>query len=234
MKALSIAKTMLCAAFFLVSIHQMQGQSYGNHVFDQKRFNLGMQIGIVHANYKLREDILVFDEKTGTVLKNLEMRPQPGLKLALIANFNLLPYMSLRIIPGVTLEQRNFKYYFENGAIEDRKIEATYLNVPILFQFKSDYYRRSRIYGLAGGQLGINFASNKKVRDDPRLLKINREDFSFVVGAGFNLYGDKIKLSPELTYSMGFSNIFEPQFTTHADAIKSLISQVLTLAVNFE
>ncbi len=211
-----------------------QAQRFGKHEFDYKLFNLGFQIGLNYSTYNLEEDILVSSPGFTTVVENIEMNPQPGIRLSIITNLNIHNNFALRFIPGVSLEQRNFKFYFDTGLVEDRKVEATYLYLPLLLQFKSDYYNRTRFYIVGGGQMGINFASNKRVRDDPGLLKINKQDLSIVVGLGFTLYGDKIKLSPELTYSFGLSNIYEPKFTTHAEAIQSLKSQVLALIINFE
>jgi len=226
----------LSAISFLALLLSLEShaQRFGQHEFDYKRFNLGFQIGINYSTYDLEEDILVSSPGYTTVVENIEMNPQPGIRLSIITNLNLPNNFSLRFIPGVSLEQRNFKFYFDNGVVEDRKVEATYLYLPLLLQFKSDYFNRTRFYVVGGGQMGINFASNKRVRDDPALLKINKQDFSVVIGLGFNLYGDKIKLSPEINYSIGLGNIYEPRFTTHAEAIQSLRSQVLALIINFE
>ena len=223
---------------FLVSLgffsQSIQAQKFGRHEFDMKWFNLGFQVGLNYNTYALDESILVSDPFVNTTLDHIELKPQIGLRLSIISNLNLTDNLALRMIPGVSLEQRNFQFFFENGAIEDRKIEATYFYVPLLLQFKSDYYSKGRFYVQTGGQFGMNFASNKKVRDDFRLLKINRQDFALVIALGFTLYGEKIKLSPEISYSIGLNNIFEPEFTTHPDAIRSLKSQVLAFIINFE
>jgi len=234
LKEKQIIRISLVLLLSLVSYYPSLAQRFGRHEFDFKRFNLGFQVGINYSTYDLEEDIMVSSPGYSTIAERIEMNPQPGLRLSIITNLNLHNNLALRFIPGVSLEQRNFKFFFDDGTIEDRKVEATYLYLPLLFQFKSDYYNKTRFYVVGGGQMGINFASNKRVRDDPSLLKINQQDFNLVVGLGFNLYGDKIKLSPELTYSFGLKNIYEPEFTTHAEAIQSLRSQVLALIINFE
>ncbi|MEM8899086.1 MAG: porin family protein [Bacteroidota bacterium] len=159
---------------------------------------------------------------------------RPGLTLGMIANFNLTNQLALRIIPSVSLEQRDFTYSFSDGEQQNRKIEASYFNVPVMLQFKSKYYRATRVYVLGGFQLGVNLASNEKVKNDPFLLKIRDQDVSLVVGTGINLYGDRIKLSPEIRYSIGLINVYEPLYTSHANAIQRLSSQVITLNINFE
>ena len=115
-----------------------------------------------------------------------------------------------------------------------RKIEAAYFNIPVMLQWRTKHWERNRLYVLTGAQLGFNLQSDKKVIDDNNRLKINTQDASLVVGIGWNLYGDRLKLSPEIRYSFGMFNIYQPTNTTHAEAISNLQSQVLTFSINFE
>jgi len=207
-------------------------QSYGNrHPFDFKRFNLGFLMGMTYNSYNLKEQINI--EEDGIMLHRIELVPRYGLNLGMITNANLSRRLSLRFVPTISLEQRDFRYYFSDGP-QMRKIEASYLNLPVMLQLKTDYYRRTRVYVLTGGQIGFNLASNKRVRDDLTLLKITNQDLSLTFGFGVTLYGDRIKLSPEILYTMGMVNIYEPLYTTHAEAISSLMSQVIAININFE
>lgn len=240
---MSLNKIFYYTFFFLVLIQSPAiGQNYLNgHPFDLKKFNLGFLIGLNYNRYNVKEQINVTDQRDPRILKQIELVPQAGLTLGMITNFNIAKAFSLRFIPAISLEQRNFNYYFEGATenspiVEERKIEASYLNLPLLLQYKSRYRNAMRLYILTGPQLGFNLASNKKVRDDPTLLKIKSQDVSIVFGLGLNIYGDRIKLSPEIRYSAGISNIYvnDPDITTHAGAIGKLFSQVLSLNVNFE
>ncbi len=214
-------------------------QTYGKHPFDSKKFHLGFQMGFNWNGYTLNEQIRVFDK--GVWLDQIEVIPRWGMSFAMISNFNLTDYAALRIVPGISLEQRDFNYYFEDArepmdSVSPilRKIEAAYFNIPVMMQWRTKYWNRTRLYVLTGAQIGFNLQSDKKVQDDPNRLKINNQDISLVVGTGFNLYGDRLKLSPEIRYTFGLLNIYEPLNTTHATAISSLFSQVLTISVNFE
>lgn len=240
---MSLKKITFCIVSLVVLIYTpASSQNYLNgHPFDLKKFNLGFLIGLNYNRYNLKDQVNITDERDPRILRRIELVPQPGLTLGMITNFNLLKSISLRFIPAISLEQRNFNFFFEGATenspiLEERKIEASYLNLPLLLQFKSKYRNAMRLYLLTGPQLGFNLASNKKVRDDPTLLKIKSQDLSIVFGIGLNIYGDRIKLSPELRYSAGLTNIYvdDPEITTHSGAIAQLFSQVLTLNVNFE
>ncbi len=226
------AKGIILSVLLGFSFCSLQAQSYGRHPFDAKNFNLGFLMGLNLNSYNLNEQTQVEDD--GKILERLELINRPGLTLGMIANFNLTNQLSLRVIPSVSLEQRDFTYSFSDGEQQQRKIEASYFNVPVMLQFKSKYYRATRVYVLGGFQVGVNLASNEKVKNDPFLLKIRDQDVSLVVGTGINLYGDRIKLSPEIRYSIGLINVYEPLYTSHANAIQRLSSQVITLNINFE
>lgn len=212
------------------------GQNYRNrHPFDFKKFNLGFQMGFTSNSYNLKEQVNVVED--GVRLRYIEVVPRPGLTLGMIANANLHKQVALRSVVGISLEERNFNFFFagrEADSPVDRKIEAAYLTLPLMLQWKTPYHRAVRYYVLTGGQWGINLVSNKRVLDDKNLLKINNQDLALVFGFGMNLYGERIKLSPEIKYTLGMVNIFRPEFTSHAAAIRRLTTQVITLSVNFE
>lgn len=222
----------LFLSFFLFFTAPLKAQYYGKHPWDAKFFNLGFIMGLNYNAYNLKDQVKVCER--GICLNSVDVIPRYGLSMGIISNFNLSDFVNFRFIPTVSLEQRDFNFNFQNDSTVLRKIEASYLNLPFLFQFRAKYWKRTRFYMIAGPQIGINFGSNKKVQDDLNLLKIRTMDYSLVVGTGLNLYGDRIKLSPELRYSAGLRNIYVPEFTSHATGISLLYSQVLSLIINFE
>lgn len=237
---MSLNQFKVLALFCLISSFCMSSvfaQKYGIHPFDSKKkpFNLGFQIGLNYNMYNLKEQINICED--GSCVNNIEVIPKLGLRLGMIANLRLADFLSLRAVPGVSLEQRDFNYNFaglEGDSLVQRKIEASYFNLPIMLQWKTKYWKRTRLYVLTGVQAGINLNPSKKVQDDKNLLKITSQDVSLVLGVGLNIYGERVKLSPELKYTAGIFNVYEPLFTSHANAISTLHSQVLTLIVNFE
>lgn len=209
------------------------------HPFDQKKFNFGFQMGINYNDYKFKQSSGVWaktDPNTLEYLDNIVMKAKPGFTLGMITNLNLHNNLNIRFIPAISLEQRDFTYYITkpNSRIENRHVEAAILDLPLLAQIKSDYYKRYRLYVLAGPELSVNFQSNKKILDDPTQLKVEKTTFNLVTGVGFNLYGERIKLSPELRYSVGLTNDYVPLNTTFPTAVGSLFRQVVTFHILFE
>lgn len=234
---MTFKSVLLCALLCALSFSALLGQGYGRmHPHDFRDFNFGFIMGLSYNQYNLKKQVNVWER--GILLRRIELQPQPGINLGMISSLKLNNQVSLRFTPSVSLELRNFNYVFAdrrgNDSIAIRRVDPAYFNLPLLLQFKTPFYDAYRFYLLAGPQIGFNRNMLRRVQDDPDLLKIQTQDLSFVVGAGMTLYGDRLKLSPELRYSIGLRNLYVPENTSFASAISLLLSQVLTFNVNFE
>ncbi|MGQ9863255.1 MAG: type IX secretion/gliding motility protein PorT/SprT [Bacteroidia bacterium] len=203
-----------------------------NYHYDLRNFNLGFNMAANYSQLKIEYGNLSYSDTMPTP-KSVLVRGIPGIQLGLISNLKLHKYFDLRFIPNVSLQQRNLNFYLRDTVLQ-RKIEASYLNLPLLVKYKSQFYKGYRVYVVGGIMQSFNLVSDKRVRDNPNLIRIEKQDFSWVAGVGIDLYGDKVKLSPELTYSLGFRNVYDPTGTRFGYVIKSLKMQTLTLNLHFE
>jgi hypothetical protein len=55
----------------------------------------------------------------------------------------------------VSLTQRNFVYQVRDSIFR-RKLEASYLDLPLFIKWKSDLYQNYRMYVMAGPMLSVN------------------------------------------------------------------------------
>lgn len=223
------------ALFWLLSTVLFAQNYRDRHPFDFKRFNLGLQIGLTYNDYNLNEQINVANGLD--TLRRISLQTKPGIDFGMIANMNLGRQISLRAVPSISLEQRDIYYNIdgpEGPKSQTRKIDPAYFNLPVMIQWKTSYWRRLRFYTLTGGQISVNMVRTEKVQDDPNLIKLTRYDAALVFGFGINMYGDKVKFSPEIRYKLGLTNVYVPDNTTFATAISRLSSQVISLNFNFE
>ena len=210
-----------------------------SHYFDYRPFNLGFTMGLNVAHYDMTAQINQLDESTGRVVRNVELVSKPGIYLGLITNLKLADHWDLRLMPSVSLEERDFLFYLDSTTtntepIVRKKIESSNLNLPLCIKFKSDFHHNTRVWVQFGVQPSFNLASNKKVRNDKDLLKTQNFDLAIVSSVGIDLYGEKLKLSPELRFTRGTRNLYVPDRTRFPRAISDLFSQLLVLNINFE
>ncbi|MCX7764777.1 MAG: PorT family protein [Bacteroidia bacterium] len=217
----------LTAAFF------QKGRAQYNLYYDLRSFNLGFNIGANYSQVKIHYTHLQYNDTNAQGPSMVRVEGIPGINLGLIMNKKLHKYFDLRMIPTVSLQQRNIFFELRDTTLK-RRLEASYLYIPLLLKYKSQFYQGYRVYVIGGGQVGINLASDKRVRDNPELIRTERVDFQWMAGVGMDLYLDKVKFSPELVYSLGVRNIYDPTGTRFGYVIRSLYMQTITLNLHFE
>ncbi len=207
--------------------------SQNNKHYDWRMFNLGFTMGMNYSMVRLDYgDLENNPRKPG--LKDIVVKPIPGINLGMITNLKLADMWDLRFIPSVSLQQRNFNYFMTRDSSFLRRLEAAYLDLPLLVKFKSQFWRNHRVYVMGGGKFSWNLSSDKKVKDDPDILKTDKYDHSVVVAFGVDIYGDRVKLSPEISYSFGLPDIYVPENTNFGTNIKRIRTHMLLISLNFE
>ncbi|MDX2062646.1 MAG: porin family protein [Bacteroidia bacterium] len=195
-------------------------------------FTIGMNLADVRAEFATFP-LVVPADALGRSLVNIAVASQPGLNLGLVATAKLGDRLDLRVAPQVSLQQRNFTFEFDNGDASVRKLESSYLQVPILLKYKSAVYRDYRVFVALGPVISLNLASDEDVANDPELLKIEKTDFSWQFSFGFDIYGDKVKLTPELFYQIGTRDVYVPLNEEVPGAIRSVYTQTVGIQLTF-
>ncbi len=240
MRIVSAGKIIAALCLASVCVMPLHTQHPTSHHFDMRNWNLGFTMGLNYARFDVTHMIDLYDPEIDVTLRTIKMIPKPGIYLGLVTNVNLHNNIDFRFLPSVSLEQRDFDFFFVSkitqkpDSIVRKSIETSNLNFPFVFKFKSDYYHVYRVFAQLGFQYSINLASNKKVRSDPDLLKTKEGDFMIFASWGVDLYGEKLKLVPEFRYTLGIRNIYVPKDTRFATAIGDLKSQTLMFILNFE
>lgn len=227
-----------------MALNIIAGESHAqfatSHHFDMRDWNLGFTMGLNYARFDVTHQIDLYDPEIDVLLKTVKLIPKPGIYLGLVTNLNLHNNVDFRFLPSVSLEQRDFDFIFEskldplNDSIARKSVETSNLNFPFVLKFKTNYYQVYRVYAQLGIQYSINLASNKKVRTDPDLIKTKEGDFMVFASWGVDLYGEKLKLTPEFRYTLGIRDLYVPKNTRFSNAIGDLFSQTLMIIINFE
>ncbi|MBX3101433.1 MAG: PorT family protein [Bacteroidetes bacterium] len=219
--------------FALLLIPQLGKAQWNNSLYDLRKWNLGFTMGINAAYVRFVQGMSAPDPVKKNVAKQVTATPSYGINLGLICNVRLQKYLDLRFIPAVSLQQRSFTYLVGDSSFT-RRLEASYMEIPLYLRFKSQFYHNHRVYVMTGLKYSNNLMSERRLKDDPDLVKIDNHDFSWEFAAGVNIYGDRVLLSPEIRYSLGMRNIYTPDFTDYSSAIKMITTHSILICLNFE
>lgn len=226
--------------FFVLAISSalaQQTQVQNLPKYDKQVVHFGFSLGINKADFRVTKspNLYQFDS-----LYNVDNLKQTGFNLGIVSNLRMGEHFDLRFIPELSFCERDLQYTFYVNGVKQKpstikKIESTFLNFPVYVKFKSERVNNYRVYVLAGGQYSIDMVSQAKVQNkDKEFVKLNKKDYGYTIGVGFDFYLEMFKFSPEIKMYNGLNNLLVPDNTVFANSIKGLNSKIFTLSLLFE
>ncbi len=232
---------------FLFCVVLISGTGYAQYrkpenmpKYDLKPYHFGFMLGFNEMDFTLRQNSLFMD--TASVFL-VEPVPQLGFNVGIVSNLRLGEYFDLRFIPGLAFGDRKVRYLYANerGDIieEEKNIESTFIELPLLLKYKSKRMRNARAYIVTGLKYSIDLASdaNKKNDNDEvdeDYIALIRDDIAAEAGVGFDFYFTWFKFATELKMAYGFKDVFNHEDTFYAYPIDHLNSKVFTISFLFE
>ncbi|MGA0557523.1 porin family protein [Larkinella sp. VNQ87] len=158
-----------------------------------------------------------------------------GFRVGFIMNAILTEHFDVRLTPAVSLYSRSVEAKYPGGTTRSEVRESTWVEFPVLLKYKSKRRMNSRMYLVGGGSIGIETNVRKReVTGSSRLVTKNR-DFAVEYGIGFEQFFEFFKFAPEIRFSHGLVNLFEPvQGNTANIGLQKLRTHTVTLYLNFE
>ena len=205
--------------------------------YDYQTLHFGFLLGINKA------DFIVHPNPNLALLDSvyvLESVPQSGFNLGIISNLRLSEYSDLRFIPALAFSTRNLEYTFKSakGDIKRKKsVESTFIEFPLDLKLKSARYNNFRAYILVGVKYSIDIASQKDVNSDlvtDAIVKLNKNDYYYSIGVGFDFYQKYFKFSPELKYNFGIRDLLVRDTNVFAKSIDKITSKIVNVSFTFE
>jgi len=207
---------------------------------DNKPFRLGFYLGTNFMDLDVKHTELVQDGKIyyGDVSSLV-----PGFSVGLITDVRLHRYFNLRFTPALLLGERNLSFKTVDaltGALADDitvNIFSLPVDLPLNVRYTAERFGNFRPYL----QLGVGTYFDLG-RDELKDVTLNLLDTYLSVGFGCDLYFRFFKLSPEVKFNFGQSNILTPKFPTgetaqnlkYTNAISQLMSRIVVFAFNIE
>jgi hypothetical protein len=203
-----------------------------------ERLHFGFTLGLNRADFMITPPAHFerFDS-----LKTVVSQPKRGFNLGIVADYRLHKYITVRFVPNLSFAERSLNYYFE-GAIDTivrpKDIESTFLNFPINFKLRSKRVNNFGAYLISGAAYNLDLASKRKIvngtniRD--QIVKLQRDDFSYEMGAGSEFYFEYFKFAIEAKLSIGIRNIMVKDNTIFSNSIDKLNSKVFLISITFE
>lgn len=203
---------------------------------DYKAFHFGFTVGFHTQDLRITQS--GHQNDNGEVWFSEIPNYSPGFSVGLIGDMYLNYYMNLRAIPTLHLGSKSFVFKEQSSGEEFKtSTRNNYVTLPIQLKFnggRRDNYRPYLITGVYGS-LEISQRKN-----NPVLLK--PLDYGFEIGVGCDFYLPYFKLSPELKFCFGMTDIYEAnrddlvdqELMKYPKSISKAVQQMIVLSFNFE
>jgi len=219
-----------------VTAQEIQAQGIGykrKHLeyYDDKPIHYGILFAVPFTRFTLRHN-------EDFVPKDSAFLVQSPTKAAFRMGFTVNAYLDerfdLRTTPSVSLYERQVKFSYPGGTEKIENRESTWIEIPLLLKYKSQRRGNSRMYLIGGMTFGIETNVKRSKGSGAGTLATKSSDLTVDYGIGFEQFFEFFKLAPELRFSHGLTNIFQPSKNSLGAGLDKMSTHTVTLYLNFE
>ena len=209
MKMRSFLFLLLAVLFATNSFAQ---QNWGGGV-DNETLHFGFKFQYVSAEYKIlktenwKEPLEDPDDGIAYIPSPLTSISSPvsqGFALGFVSDYKLTENTNIRFTPGLVFSDVLANYEFVDPAHNvQKKVQATFVDLPLGFKLKSNRQNNYRAYLIAGVKYSI-IVSKKDDSGDfgaAKFLKTVPNSLWYEAGLGLDIYFEWFKLSPEIKFA---------------------------------
>lgn len=203
--------------------------------FAQHRWGGGVDYEKIHFGFSFH-----YVTSSFKVFSNQEQIQSPlkqGVGLGLLSDLRLGENADLRFSPTILFAKKKLEFNYNVDSIS-KIINASLLELPLTFKFKSDRRDNYRIFLLGGGKYSRNIIPKNKLGGSslsPDNVKLKRDFFSYEFGLGVDIYFEYFKMSPEIKWSQSFGNVLDKRELNRFNTpIDKLLLRTIQFSLIFE
>jgi hypothetical protein len=205
-----------------------------NPNYDERKLSYGFLIGLHSTAYQIKYSDKFVTPALDTIY-SIEAGWSPGFALGFIVNYRLTDLLDFRITPKVAFYEHTLRYlYTDETPTEEKLVETTMVELPILLKYKSERRGNIRMYMIGGVKPGLEASGKKNMENTSSNLGITGMNLSLDAGFGLDLYYPLFKFSPEIRFSRGIVNILENTTNQYGQPLERVNTNTVTLYLLFQ
>ena len=205
--------------------------------FERKTIHFGFSLGVNSANLGVHR----YPIKPLDSLMSINVVSDGGFNLGIVSELHMGNHLGLRFVPTLIFAQRSMEFNFINpdkkAYMEERIIESTYLDFPLLLKYSSARLNNFAAYIIAGGKFSYDLASSEAVKNEEiaeSIIKIKKSTINAEVGIGTDFYLPYFKFSIEAKMSYAIRDALIHDATELSTPIEKILPKMFLLTFLFE
>jgi hypothetical protein len=201
------------------------GFTLGSHIFDYSVENSKLPVFDNDRNFN------------GVPLMAEVATPGIGFNINGIVDYRIVRNWHLRSGFGLCFGQRDLNFYRNDSLWHTSKYDSYYIEAPFLLKYSANRHSNFRPYVIAGATARYNLSGRVNLSKGVVVGVTPFEPF-YEGGFGFDWFFYYFKLSFEVKYSGGFTNVKSGRiaegFEAYGDAITRMNSRMVLFSFHFE
>jgi len=227
-----VAVLLLCGSLNAEAQRQ-RGVAVNLPNYTEKFLHYGFGMGLHTSRYTLQYSD-AFATPDLDSLHSIVPEGMGGFKIGFISNFRLFQYLDFRPLITIGFYENKLLYRSVTGNTLEELLDATLIEVPLLFKYRSVRRDNVAMY-LVGGVTPTLEARGKDDKADSReRLQTRSSMIALEAGVGFDLYYPLFKFSPEIRYSWGITNLLTDETNKFNAGLKRLTPHNISFYITFE
>ncbi len=210
-----------------------QDKYTGNNfrAFSGKDYYFGLSLSANRSTYKLYRSNYFVNQDS---LFKSESIKNPGFSVGIITNIKFGNHIDFRFIPTFSFANRNIVYSDRSNDL-NRKIESTFLELPLHIRFTSLPYKDMKVFIVGGIKYDYDISNKSRTKKFSSLIKLSPHDFQAEIGAGMQFFFPYFIFSPEIKFSQGLNNILIYNgANSESSILEKILSRAFIISFNFE
>lgn len=208
--------------------------------YDKRHLHFGIQVGLTQSKFDVD---YTWNDSIRAAMQGVASYNAAGFHISVIGDYTINRFLNLRILPGVTLLNRDVKYSWASDyaathpLVEDgRTVESVYGEFPVELKFRALRWKNFRPYITAGVDYGFDFASLRKNKNNNNesIIRLNPNDLRYSAGIGIDVFLRYVKFAVEMKLVQGFIDLSVPDNDLYTLAVDRITSRTVLLSFTFE
>lgn len=204
-----------------------------NPEYDNRKFSYGFMIGLHTSAYQVKYSDQFVTQAFDTV-QSVQPQFSAGFSLGFLLNLRLNEVLDIRIMPKAGFYNHRLLYFYTDNTTKRQLVETTMVEIPVLLKYKSMRRGNVRMYMVGGFTPGIEASGKNDVQSTTANLDIRNFNLSLDAGLGFDFYFPLFKLSQEIRFSRGITNMLGPSPSAFAAPLKGLSTNTISVYFIFQ